>query len=318
MNIPKKPLHPVLTDEAFLDGPPPSGTAPAAAPPGRPSTCTADKLHAICAFIRTTGLSDTAAAALVQVTRSTLSRWKQEDEEVQQELDVARAQFQMPRLEKIGETRMKDGQYDWRAQAWLVKFANPEVHGAPSRRRKLQDVEVEAEGPRTPEEWQAYAMTHGREIFMAGVEGWRKFEAVGRGGRDHAGDAVRAAGAAADFSEKDGGRRGSGGGAGERRRDAGARRNRKERRERKGGEARRGRKGRTRGDGRDAGGDALGKDGSGGGASRRPTGPWLQLGGRRWPQRCGRVGRLGGGGAEKRNNSSRNSGGTQCGAGGRS
>jgi hypothetical protein len=95
---------------------------------------------------------------------------------------VARAQFQMPRLEKIGETRMKDGQYDWRAQAWLVKFANPEVHGAPSRRRKLQDVEVEAEGPRTPEEWQAYAMTHGREIFMAGVEGWRKFEAEGRGG----------------------------------------------------------------------------------------------------------------------------------------
>jgi hypothetical protein len=82
------------------------------------------------------------------VTRSTLARWKKEDEEVELLLDQARTQYQAPRLARIDETRMKDGQRDWRAQAWLVKFANPEVYGAPSRRRKLRDVEVEP----TPEE----------------------------------------------------------------------------------------------------------------------------------------------------------------------
>ncbi|HEV7405011.1 MAG TPA: hypothetical protein VGO11_18855 [Chthoniobacteraceae bacterium] len=121
---------------------------------GRPSTCTPAKLQAICSFIRLTGLSDTAAAAMAGVKRSTLARWKKEDEEVEMELDQARFQYQAPRLAKIDETRMKDGQHDWRAQAWLVKFANPEVYGAPSRRRKLRDVEVEPEAPRTPEEQQ--------------------------------------------------------------------------------------------------------------------------------------------------------------------
>jgi hypothetical protein len=82
------------------------------------------------------------------VKRSALSRWKQEDDEVELALDQARAQYQAPRLAKIGETRMKDGQLDWRAQAWLVKFANPQEHGAPSRRRRLQDVELEAEPAR--------------------------------------------------------------------------------------------------------------------------------------------------------------------------
>jgi hypothetical protein len=102
----------------------------------------------VCSFIRLTGLSDTAAGAMAGVTRSTLARWKKEDEEVELMLDQARFQYQAPRLAKIDETRMKDGQSDWRAQAWLVKFANPEVYGAPSRRRMLRDVEMEP----TPEE----------------------------------------------------------------------------------------------------------------------------------------------------------------------
>ena len=102
-------------------------------------------MPAICSFIRLTGLSDTAAAAMAGVKRSTLARWKQEDDEVELMLDQARAQYQAPRLAKIGETRLKDGQLDWRAQAWLVKFANPEEYGPPSRRRKLRDVELEPE-----------------------------------------------------------------------------------------------------------------------------------------------------------------------------
>src|SRR4051812_17878679 len=120
----------------------PAGAEATGAGRGRPSTCTPGKLQAMCSFIRLTGLSDTAAAAMAGVKRSTLARWRQEDDEVELALDQARFQYQAPRLEKIGETRLKDGQLDWRAQAWLVKFANPEVHGAPSRRRKLREVEL--------------------------------------------------------------------------------------------------------------------------------------------------------------------------------
>jgi hypothetical protein len=109
--------------------------------PGRPSSFTESKITAICALIRNTGMSDTAAGALAEVKRSTLSRWKK-NEEVKLEFDQARAQYLIPRLQRIGETRLKDGRPDWRAQAWLVKFAAPEVHGRPSSRRKLRDVEL--------------------------------------------------------------------------------------------------------------------------------------------------------------------------------
>src|SRR4051794_2827149 len=46
--------------------PPQPQDAAADSPPGRgrPSTCTPSKLYAICTFIRLTGLSDTAAAAM--------------------------------------------------------------------------------------------------------------------------------------------------------------------------------------------------------------------------------------------------------------
>src|SRR4051812_17267099 len=101
--------------------------APAAPPtgPGRPSTQSPDKVHAVCTFIRLTGVSDTAAAALAGITRSTVSRWK-EDEEVEVLFNQARAQYLLPRLQQIGETKRADGELDWRAQAWLVKFSNPE------------------------------------------------------------------------------------------------------------------------------------------------------------------------------------------------
>src|SRR3954463_2689056 len=101
---------------------------------GRPSTYSQDKIYAVCVYIRLTGISDTAAGALAGVKRSTLSRWKRDDEEVEMQLDRARAEYLCPRLEKIAQTRRKDGQLDWRAQAWLVKFASPETHGRPSSR----------------------------------------------------------------------------------------------------------------------------------------------------------------------------------------
>src|SRR4051794_28057071 len=140
---------------------------------GRPSTCTPDKVFAVCSFIRLTGLSDTAAAAMAGVKRSTLARWKKEGEEGELLLDQARAQYQAPRLAKIDETRMKDGQRDWRAQAWLVKFANPEVYGAPSRRRKLRDVELEAE--LTPEEQRAKEEAEGHAAMEQALKDWDTF-----------------------------------------------------------------------------------------------------------------------------------------------
>jgi hypothetical protein len=96
-------------------------------------------------------------------------------------LDQARFQYQAPRLEKIGETRLKDGQLDWRAQAWLVKFANPEVYGAPSRRRKLRDVELTPEEePLTPEE-QAGKEEH--EAMEQMVEAQKDWDAYFKSGR---------------------------------------------------------------------------------------------------------------------------------------
>jgi hypothetical protein len=103
------------------------------------------------------------------VTRSTLARGKKEDEEVELMLDQARFQYQAPRLAKIDETRMKDGQSDWRAQAWLVKFANPEVYGAPSRRRKLRDVELEL----TPEEKRAQEEAESMAELEQASEDWK-------------------------------------------------------------------------------------------------------------------------------------------------
>jgi hypothetical protein len=135
-----------------------------AAARGRPSTCTPTKVHAICSFIRLTGLSDTAAAAMAGVKRSTLARWKQEDDEVELALEQARFQYQAPRLARIDETRLKNGELDWRAQAWLVKFANPQVHGAPSSRRKLREVEL------APEEQQAKELEE-EDPF----EGWDRY-----------------------------------------------------------------------------------------------------------------------------------------------
>jgi hypothetical protein len=110
--------------------------------PGRPSSYSPEKLAAICAVIFARGLSDTAAGALAGVKRSTLSRWKHQDEDIEIQLDLARAEFEAPRLEVINETRRKDGTLDWRAQAWLAKFAAPEVYGRPSRRRRLQNIRL--------------------------------------------------------------------------------------------------------------------------------------------------------------------------------
>jgi hypothetical protein len=101
-----------------------------------------EKLHAVCAVIREEGVSDGAAGARAGVAHTTLSRWKTQYEEAELELAKARALYELPRLQKIAQVRRKNGTLDWRAQAWLVKFAAPEEYGRPSRRRRLRGMVI--------------------------------------------------------------------------------------------------------------------------------------------------------------------------------
>jgi hypothetical protein len=87
-------------------------------------------------WIRTEGISDSAAGMLAGVSTSSLSRWKQEHEELELLLGQARAQYELERLRQIRETVKRDGSPDWRAQAWLLQQSSPETYGAPSRRRQ--------------------------------------------------------------------------------------------------------------------------------------------------------------------------------------
>jgi hypothetical protein len=104
---------------------------------GRPSLNTPEIVTKICAAIRRNGHTDTHVAALVGVSSSTVSRWRQEDEEFAAQLDTARAEFLDARLEEIRALRKRNGSIDWRAQAWLMQAVAPEVYGTPSRRHSL-------------------------------------------------------------------------------------------------------------------------------------------------------------------------------------
>src|SRR3954466_2612383 len=85
-------------------------------PPGRPSLLTPALTAEICAAIRVDGMSDTNAGDLAGVSRASISRWKQDDEDFQIALRQARAQFEQARLKMIRETCKRDGTPDWRAQ----------------------------------------------------------------------------------------------------------------------------------------------------------------------------------------------------------
>jgi hypothetical protein len=104
---------------------------------GRPSLRTPEVVTKMCASIRENGHRDTHAAALAGVSSSAVSRWRQEDEEFALQLDTARAEYLEVRLKEIREMRKRDGSLDWRAQAWLLQVAAPEVYGPPSRRHSL-------------------------------------------------------------------------------------------------------------------------------------------------------------------------------------
>src|SRR4051812_14961009 len=112
---------------------------------GRPSLRTPETVLKICAAIRESGHTDTHAAALAGVSSSAVSRWRQEDEDFAVQLDTARAEYLDARLREIREARKRDGSLDWRAQAWLMQVAAPEVYGTPSRRHSLAREKEEKE-----------------------------------------------------------------------------------------------------------------------------------------------------------------------------
>ena len=93
--------------------------------PGRPSTYAEFMVSSICQVIFETGASDTAAGEGAGVPSSTLSRWKEEHDDLQERLDMARAQFRAAKLREINEAKMADGRRDWRAAAWLLERSFP-------------------------------------------------------------------------------------------------------------------------------------------------------------------------------------------------
>src|SRR3954467_3300295 len=120
-----------------------------ARPPGRPKILTDALIDEICTAIRIDGMSDTGAGDLAGVSRASISRWKQDDEDFQVALRQARAQFEQERLRMIRGACKRDGMPDWRAHGWLLQQSSPEKYGYPGRRRPAPKPEKE-EPPRDP------------------------------------------------------------------------------------------------------------------------------------------------------------------------
>jgi hypothetical protein len=112
----------------------PSSSGPAKA--GRPSRRSPELMAAVCEFVQTEGLSDSAAGSLVGVSTTSLSRWKQDDEEFALRLETARAQFELKCLREVQAARKRDGTGDWRAYAWLLQNSSADGYRRPSRSRR--------------------------------------------------------------------------------------------------------------------------------------------------------------------------------------
>src|SRR5215207_5426679 len=97
--------------------------------PGRPTLFTEQLLNLLCSFILDYGMSDSAAASRAGIAPSTLSRWKDEHDGLEEALAQAREQFRIEQLEEIKNATTKDGRRDWRAAAWLLEKVFPEDYG---------------------------------------------------------------------------------------------------------------------------------------------------------------------------------------------
>ena len=76
------------------------------------------------------------AAEMVGVNRSTLWRWRRDDEELDKALLMARATFLARQVERID----KAAEDDWKAASWLLERSEPGLFG------RRVEVSVESEG----------------------------------------------------------------------------------------------------------------------------------------------------------------------------
>jgi hypothetical protein len=93
--------------------------------PGRPSCLNERIIDALCSVIRETGISDSGAAARMNLHPSTLSRWKKESPDLAILLRSAREDFRTVQLEVIFEASRGGGASSWRASAWLLERIFP-------------------------------------------------------------------------------------------------------------------------------------------------------------------------------------------------
>lgn len=123
-------------------------SAPALAPspsgPGRPSGLNAPMLDLLCAIIRETGASDSAAASRAGVHPSTVSRWKRDCPSVAILLRAAREDFRQAQLSVIFAEAAAGHARSWRAAAWLLERIFPEDYAPRAKERALFQEQHEA------------------------------------------------------------------------------------------------------------------------------------------------------------------------------
>lgn len=100
-------------------------------PPGRPSGYCTKIAAAICALIRSQGLSDSLAALRAGASRSAVYRWRRSDPDFAAELELARGEFLHRRHAEIRQARMAAGIPAWRADAWLLQRLYPHEFSRP-------------------------------------------------------------------------------------------------------------------------------------------------------------------------------------------
>jgi hypothetical protein len=101
-------------------------------------------IDALCAVIRATGVSDSAAAAQVSLHPSTVSRWKKENTDFAILLRSAREEFSDAQLAVIMEKAHSGEATSWRAAAWLLERTFPGDYAPRAKERALFQERFEA------------------------------------------------------------------------------------------------------------------------------------------------------------------------------
>jgi hypothetical protein len=114
----------------------------------------AQMLDALCAVIRETGASDSAAAARVGVHPSTVSRWKRDCPDFAIVLRAARGEFREAQLAIIHAEETAGRATSWRAAAWVLERIFPEDYAPRARERARFQEMYEAACAREVEGWE--------------------------------------------------------------------------------------------------------------------------------------------------------------------